>query len=502
MRLRSLLRPAARLAAVAALVFPALAAAQSRADLEKVLKRRTLRNGLEVVVIENHGVPLATVEIDVKNGSFTQTPEYAGLAHMYEHMFFKASRDFPAPDQFTQRASELGAVFNGTTTEERVNYYMTLPADSLAPAMRALASAVQAPLFRGDELAREKEVVLGEYDRNQASPGFEFQNGLTRALYPGQFSRKNVIGDRDVLRTVTPDKMREIQRRYYVPNNTALVVTGDVKPDSVFAWADRWYGGWARAEDPFKANPIPAIPPLARDTAVVNEEAVSAVTAFVQWQGPSVRRDKAATYAADVFSDALNTPGSRFQRRLVDSGLWQALAVNYYTLDQTGPITISGQAAPGKLREALAALHDEVEQLARPGYFTADELANVKAQRAMESALGAERASGLAHTIGFWWAVADVDYFLGYSDEMAKQTPDDLRRYAATYISGRPRVTGVLLSAEDRRTLNLTPAELSGMWRRVAAASAARAAAAAAQQPGAAGARRPAAGRRAAGNRP
>jgi zinc protease len=182
-----------------------------------------------------------------------------------------------------------------------------------------------------------------------------------------------------------------------------------------------------------------------------------------------------------VFSDALNTPGSRFQRRLVDSGLWQTLNFNYYTLDQVGPISAAGQAAPGRLRGALAALHDEVEQLGRPGYFTADELANVKAQRAMESALGAERASGLAHTIGFWWAVADVDYFLGYTDEMAKQTPEDLRRYAATYISSRPRVTGVLLSAADRRTLNLSEGELSVLWRRVAAAAAARAA----QQPAA-----------------
>ena len=95
-----------------------------------------LANGLEVIVVENHGVPLATVEIDVKNGSFTQTPEYAGLAHMYEHMFFKANAHLPEPDQFIDRAAELGAVFNGTTDEERVNYYLTLPADSLAGGMQ------------------------------------------------------------------------------------------------------------------------------------------------------------------------------------------------------------------------------------------------------------------------------------------------------------------------------------------------------------------------------
>src|SRR5689334_24211205 len=113
---------------IAALV--PLSANAQRAELEKIIQRKVLPNGLEVIVVENHGVPIATVEIDVRNGSFTQPPDYAGLAHMYEHMFFKASKDYPLPDQFTQRATELGAVFNGSTREEVVNYYMTLPADS------------------------------------------------------------------------------------------------------------------------------------------------------------------------------------------------------------------------------------------------------------------------------------------------------------------------------------------------------------------------------------
>ena len=454
------LRPALTALAAALALLPAALAAQSRADLEKVIRRRVLPNGLEVIVVENHGVPLATVEIDVRNGSYTQPPDYAGLAHMYEHMFFKASRDYPAPDQFAQRMTELGAVFNASTKEEQVNYYATVPSDATEETLRAMASALRAPSFRDDELAREKEVVLGEYDRQEASPGFAFQNELTRRLYPGQFSRKNVIGDRDVLRTVTPEKMRDIQRRYYVPNNTALIVTGDVTPDSVFAWADRWYGDWARAADPFRAAPVPPIPALAQSSAVVSEAPVSAVSVLVQWQGPSVRKDRAATHAADVFSDALNTPGSRFQRRLVDSGLWEGVLANYYTLDQTGPITFSGQTSPDKLRPALAALFDEIGKLDDVGYFSADELQSVKAQRAMESALGAERTSGLTHTIGFWWAVADLDYFLGYVDAMARQTPEELRRYAATYIVGKPRVAGVLLSPQDRRTLGLTEAEL------------------------------------------
>jgi zinc protease len=422
-----------------------------------------LANGLEVIVVENHGVPLATIEIDVRNGAYTQSPEYAGLAHMYEHMFFKASKAYPEPEQFVERASELGAVFNGTTGEERVNYYVTIPSDSLAGGMRFMAASLRAPLFREDELSREKEVVLGEYDRNEASPGFALQSEMTRRLYPGQFSRKNTIGDRDVIRTVTPEKMREIQRRYYVPNNAALIVTGDVDPNRVFQMAQEFYGDWARGADPFKADPIPPIPPVAGNQGVISEAQISpgAVQVLVQMQGPSVRKDPGATYAADVFSDALNTPGSGFQRRLVDSGLWQSIGANYYTLDQVGPITFAGQTTPDKLRAALAALDAELERLDDAGYFTRAELEDVKSQRAVETAFGIERTSGLTHTIGFWWAVADLNYFMGYVDEMAKQTPTDLQSYARKYIVGKPRVTGVLISPESRRALGLTESEVA-----------------------------------------
>ena len=72
------------------LLIPALASAQ-RAELEPRIQRTTLANGLDVIVVENRGVPLVTVEADVKNGSFTQGPEFEGLSHLYEHMFFKAN---------------------------------------------------------------------------------------------------------------------------------------------------------------------------------------------------------------------------------------------------------------------------------------------------------------------------------------------------------------------------------------------------------------------------
>jgi len=446
--------------ALLALAFAPVQAWGQRAELEKIIQRRVLSNGLEVIVVENHGVPLATIEIDVKNGAFTQTPEYEGLAHMYEHMFFRADQKYPEPNQFWDQASDLGAVFNASTREEVVNYYMTVPTEKLGDAIQLMAAAIRAPLFRRDELERERQVVIGEYDRNESSPFFALQRQMDLKLYPGNYSRKNTIGNREIVSTTTPEKMRAIQAKYYVPNNSALIIAGDVNPATVFALAERELGSWSRSTDPFVTDPIPPIPAIQRSEGVVVEAPVSAVTIQVEWQGPSVGQDPRSTYAADVFSDVLNDPRSQFQQRLVDSGLWQAIGVGYYTLNHTGPITISGQTSPDQLRPALKALYDEIAKFDTPNYFTTDELEAVKAHRAVTSAFDRERSSGFAHTLGFWWSVASLEYYMGYVDNMAQQKLSDLRAYAQRYIVGRPHITGVLIAPDAQQSLRLAPNDL------------------------------------------
>ncbi|MBK6398803.1 MAG: insulinase family protein [Bacteroidetes bacterium] len=116
---------------------------------------KKLNNGLEVLVIEDASVPLATIEICVRNGSYTEPPEYNGLSHLYEHMFFKANKDYPSQEQFLGRVKELGVVFNGTTSNERVNYYVTLGNYNLKPGLEFINSAIRYPLFSQEEMKRK-----------------------------------------------------------------------------------------------------------------------------------------------------------------------------------------------------------------------------------------------------------------------------------------------------------------------------------------------------------
>ncbi len=124
----------------------------SASDQTEKIHQTTLKNGLDVIVIENATVPLVTIEIDVRSGAFTEPPEYDGLSHFFEHMFFKANASIPNQERFLERTRELGLTFNATTSEERVNYSFTVLKDSLKPGLEFMKAAITTPLLLQEEL--------------------------------------------------------------------------------------------------------------------------------------------------------------------------------------------------------------------------------------------------------------------------------------------------------------------------------------------------------------
>ncbi len=441
-----------------ALLLALLAApAPANAQGNPPIRDTTLANGLQVIVIENHAVPLVSVELDVKNGAFTEPPDYAGLSHLYEHMFFKANRTIPSQEKYLQRLRQLGASWNGTTSEERVNYFVTVGLDSLRPALEFMEDAIRYPLFQQEELVRERPVVIGEFDRNEANPYFHLFRGTDTLLWsPAYYSRKSVIGNREVILGTPQEKMRTIQQRYYVPNNSALIVAGDLTPARGFAIAAEVFGDWPRGEDPF-ATPAPDPPPLTKTQAVVVEQPVQGTTLAFSWQGPSVTRDPAATFAADVLSTILAKRRSAFQKRLVDSGLAVNAGIGYYTLAHVGPINVVVQTTPDKLLVTQRTVLEEVAKMADSSYVSQQELEDAQKELGIRALYEREQASQWAHTVGFWWAVAGLDYYRNYVPNMQRVTRGDLARYVSKYIERKPYVVGVLINPEDRKKLGLTP---------------------------------------------
>jgi zinc protease len=409
-----------------------------------------LDNGLSVLVLHNPVVPLVTIEIDVKNGAYTETAEYDGLSHLYEHMFFKANARLSDQEAYMLRARELGMEWNGTTSDERVNYFFTLQRRNLAAGLEFMGDAIRTPLFKQEEIERERPVVLGEYDRAESDPLFHMIVAVHKRLWYEHYTRKNVIGTREIIQTATTEKMKTIQQRYYVPNNSALLLAGDVRPEEDLPLVEKVFGSWTRGDDPFMRFPIPPHPPLKQSQVVVVEKPVQAATMLVSLHGPSVGVDPADTYAADVLSFMLAQRSSRFYRRLIDSGLASAASLSYQTLRYTGPIQIFLRADADQFARAREVLEEEIAFLAQPASIPDDDLENAKRQLEIDHIYGMERPSQHVHTVGYWWAVADLDYYATLLQRLRQVQRDDILAYVHKWIIDKPRITGILRSPEMR----------------------------------------------------
>ncbi len=430
---------------------------------EAQLVSRVLANGLEVIVLEDHSVPIVTIELAVKNGSYTEPPELNGLSHLYEHMFFKANRAIANQEDYLRRIGQMGIAYNGSTREEVVNYYFTTTSPNFPTAMRFMKDAVRYPLFDENEFSRERQVVIGEIDRNESNPFFYLNQEMTSRLFSKYTSRKTPLGNRQTVATATTAMMRLIQQRYYVPNNSALVLTGDVNPEEVFKMAQDLYGDWARREkDPFVEFPLVEHPPLPKSEGFVIAQPVQNVIVDIGWHGPSIGKDNPATYAADVFSFILTQPNSRFQRDLVDTGLVTAVSVGYYTQRNVGPISIIAQTTPDKAHAAIKAIYDEIAHFNDKDYFTDDQLESAKALLEADDLYSRESLGDYSHTISFWWASTGLEYFRGYLGRLRATSRADISRYVTTYIQAKPHVGLALLSADAQAKTKIQPEELIG----------------------------------------
>jgi zinc protease len=420
-----------------------------------------LDNGLEVLVIEDPSIPLATIEIAVHNGSFTEDEDYDGLSHLYEHMFFKANKDIPSQEAFMERVRELGIAFNGTTSDERVNYFITLGSSNLEPGLEFMNSAIRYPLFLEEEMKKENPVVDGEFQRAESNPMFFLMNDVNREMWGKNYCRKNAIGDHDIILSATPEKMREIQERYYYPNNSIIVVAGDVKHKEVNLLVEKLFGSWKPSKfNPFEEWPIPEMEPLKESVGVltINENAQIPIM-MVGFHGPDTRNDMPATFAADVFSYILSQEGSKLNQELVNSGLAYQVGVSYSTQKFVGPINVILVPNPQSIAEAVAKLEENIALWDSDDYFTDEQLETAKRMLAIDEMYSRESTSNFVHTVTYWWSSAKIDNMISYVQDLENVTREDIKNYVRKYIKGKPNVTGLLLSPAMKAAYNMEQVE-------------------------------------------
>jgi zinc protease len=428
------------------------------------IRHDTLDNGMQVIVVENHSVPLATAHVVFRGGAMTQTTELQGVPHLFEHVLFRSYKG--ADDSgFDRDASLTKAAYNGATGDESVSYTMWLPSDKLGECMQMLAALVRDPSFVDKDLQMERFIVRNEMQRAQSNPEYLLSSAVAQGLWGSWYPRKNTIGTDISLFSVNSATLKQLYQKWYVPNTAALIVTGDVKAEKVFGEARKHFGRWRRAADPMVANPVPKPPPFDSIQAYVFTHPVQTVSVQMSWRGPDLRSDSAAVFDADAFVDLMNAEDSQLQQLLVDSGKFQAASFSYRTLRNGSELQFRGISTPDKLVIALGLLGSELAKLTEPAYFDPNALEAAAKRRRVSDVLSEEESSSYASVLGDIWATAGLDFFLKQSDAVSARTSQTISAFAGRYIAKKPYVLGVLTPEGTEQAVGNTLAQFIAFLR-------------------------------------
>ncbi|MEO8200123.1 MAG: pitrilysin family protein [Gemmatimonadota bacterium] len=406
----------------------------------------TLANGLTLIVHEDHSVPTVAVNIWYMVGSGDERPGRTGFAHLFEHLMFMGSQnaEYPAFDRLLEAA---GANNNGSTTNDRTNYYEQGPANSL-PLMLWLEADRMGwfvPTMTTEKVDLQRDVVKNERRQSYENQPYGLSwETLAQALYPkGHPYSWSVIGSMADLSAASLDDTKNFFRQYYAPNNAVLSVAGDVSAADVKTLAQQYFGEIPRG--PAITRPVAPAFTLARDTMVMLEDRVQLPRLYFNWHTAKVYSadDAALDLLAYLLSGAKN---SRLTEKLIYD---QQIATNVVAFNDAkrldGDFIIYATAKPGHtLPELQTSIDGEIRRIFAEGP-TARELEQAK--NATESSFlnRLEEVADKADQLNsYFYFVGTPDYFQQDLARYRAVTAADVQRVARQYLGGHRVVLSIV----------------------------------------------------------
>jgi zinc protease len=300
-----------------ALVTLAPGAAAQDAELAVPYTRFVLPNGLNVILHEDHTIPMVSVNIWYNVGSGREKPGRTGFAHLFEHILFEGSANVPE-GKFDQWLEAAGGNNNGSTNSDRTNYYEDVPSNALELAL-FLESDRMGHLLGAMSPAKvdgQRDVVKNERRQSYENRpyGMAFLT-LDSAMYPaGHPYSWPTIGSMDDLSAASYEDVVEFFRRYYVPGNATLAIAGDIDPARTRRMVEHWFADVAAGEPVPPLDAVPAV--LTREKRMVLEDRVQLPRLYMCWHTPALFApgDAEMDLASGVLAGGKN---ARLYRRLV-----------------------------------------------------------------------------------------------------------------------------------------------------------------------------------------
>ena len=412
-------------------------------------EKRTLDNGLDVIVHEDHHVPIVAVNLWYHVGSKNEQPGRTGFAHLFEHLMFEGSEHHNG--SFFKPLQEAGALLNGSTNTDRTNYWEVVPTAALELAlwMESDRMGYLLPALTPERFETQRDVVLNERRQNYENRPYGMAlMALSEALFPPDHPYHWLtIGAADDLRAMQFEDVRAFFRTYYHPANASLVLAGDVDSERAFALAEQYFGDIPGGERP---RPVEARASLPREVRIVLEDRVELPRVYMAWHSPAMFAGGDAE--ADLLADLLaNGKTSRLYRTLVyDKRMALDVSAYQHSREISSFFLLASTAAPGMSLTAITALIDKrIQQVADEG----------PVDQEMERGL----AQAEAH---FMYRLQTVGGFGGKSDQLNaynvfRGDPDffagDLERYRAATRESVRNAARTHLAFDRRVLLSIVP---------------------------------------------
>lgn len=399
-------------------------------------KEFKLKNGLRVILHEDHSTPIAAVNLWYHVGSKNEVVGRTGFAHLFEHMMFQGSKNYN--DDYFKPLQEAGANINGSTNADRTNYYEVVPSNFLELALFMEADRLGGLLdaMTMEKLNNQRDVVKNErrqrYDNQPYGTAFE---KISEIMYPKNHPYNwTTIGSLEDLSAASMDDVKAFFRQYYVPNNTTLVIAGDINPKQAKQWAEKYFG--VIPTGAAITRPTPPMPKLEGEIRKSFEDSVQLPRLYMVWH--SVAQGNNDEAALDILGRILSSGrGSRLQSNLIyGKQIAQDAGAFHSTREIAGQFQISSTARPQKsLEEIEKEINAEIERIKKEPP-TAEEIE--RAYNAIESqtVFGLQTVLGKADSMNanatFF---GKPDTFQSDLDKYRKVTPADVQRVANTYLN-------------------------------------------------------------------
>lgn len=455
MRKKPLLVAVGYLISGLALASPLASQATPRISFEKY----TLPNGLQVILHEDHSTPIVAVNTWYHVGSGDEQVGRTGFAHLFEHIMFMGSENVPV-GMFDKWLEAAGADNNGSTTEDRTNYYEVLPSNALGLALWLDADRMGwlLPTMDLPKVDLQRDVVKNERRQSYDNvPYGRADETILAALYPKSHPYSwPVIGSMADLSAATLDDTKNFFRTYYAPNNATIAIAGDFDPAKAKQLIAKYFSSIPRGPAVTRRTTVPAVT-IPRDTFLVLEDKVQLPRLFYTW--PTVKFFAPDDAALDILAQIIaNDKNSRLYKKLVyDLQVVQSVQAGQQSSRLTGKFQIDVLPKPGQATAEI----DKLVQAEIAGVIN-----NGITQRELMRAQNSYRAQfldRLASVLGKADALNSYNYFAGTPDFVQqdaarydKVTIADVQRVAKTYL-GKPKIV-LTVVPEGKKELMLTAA--------------------------------------------